>query len=675
MTDDPKFTRRFILAAGGAAYMMGTFPGRPALAEAAQTLSLRLSHVSLVGGQGYTFEVRGVSEDLLNRGHFVHSIVGLEAELLDYLPVHAQGQGLPLGTAKFVQTGWFGGFAQLPVGTHTHRLEAWIDWRQEAPIVIEQVIEVRDPITYFNQWNEVFYLDLTQANRNIPWPGVPASVQAANKLNSMALVANALHPVKTGAMLLIRGSCPGFDVNPRGKYHGLYLTSYDGRATVNGSIEGLGESDFTNLRPFMVVEGLDFRGNGDVVSGSISATGSVIRNGVQNMTAVLSNTYAGITVENMAGIYPTGARTGGAEMVIFNSKITSWGDIGLYFLGRAAVCGNYICQDPQAMNGVEGKVAGAGNFPDHGPLRTPFADALAFNKNMAFSCNGWSAAYSAMPFPVMSHQPCLRINTAGDAGLRACVMGNFFEGMAATLGKGAASDGNYPAEILTFRHNIMLATSNTDVMLHVGTTNVFIADNLYVVPGVKRFSAGTVRFVSFGFSALSTTAGQAPIDASMYAGRIVIRNNTLLDQRQGVTDPLDQYLDAAVRGMTGQGVAADVADNALFVPNRAGGAVAPWAASYRQFGLEPQFWGLRQRYTVTTMNDREVADASYGTPKDALKIPVPGAAARDLAPLEAEKASLTDLIGARRTDATPGAVATDTNAIPLGALAGRGKRI
>lgn len=628
----------------------------------ASNITLALSRTELVGAQGYTFEVLGLTDDQLNRGHFVHSIVGMEDVLLDHFPAYAMADGaMPLGAQKYVQTGWFGAFAQLPTGTHTHRLEAWIAWDQDAPIVIEQEVTVQDPIAYFSALNQIYYADLSRPDKTGDWPGTPTGTPVRMKLNTLAEINAVFASKNTGGMVLIRGEVEGtIDFSHRNKSNGVYLTSYDGRAKIKGGLTGVTDSGEA-LWPFSVVEGLDFESTGDVIGGNVGQGAAGIADGVKNWTKTLSVTYAGITMKNMNGLYPTDSADHDAELVVFNSKITDWMDIGIFVRGKVAACGNFICQNPLTINGVEGK-SGNPAFPDHGCIRSGYALTQAYNKNMFFTCNGWSMDNSAVSHKVAAHQPCLRLNSGGDAGLRCCIMGNFFEGCAMTIGKGASSDSNYPAEIVTVRHNIMLATAAMSAMINCGTTNVFIADNMYIVPKVKRFVGNTVRFFNFGLSTQGATA-DPPIDVSMYEGKIWVRNNTILDLREGVTDPLSALIENQLAAAAKLGIATHDDSNAIFVPNRAPSDVgAPYMSDpdvmFVQSALVPQFWGLRQRYTKETLNDTLVADDSYATPSDAVQLVVPQTGAKMLtaSAVTTSDATLFDLFGNRRTAQSIGAI-------------------
>ncbi|MFT3687812.1 hypothetical protein [Paenirhodobacter sp.] len=201
-------------------------------------------------------------------------------------------------------------------------------------------------------------------------------------------------------------------------------------------------------------------------------------------------------------------------------------------------------------------------------------------------------------------------------------------------------------------------------MIHIATTNAFIADNLHIIPDVPRFVGNVAYSTYFDLSTQGSSGGPpAPIDPSMYEGQIWMQNNTTLDLRQNVTDSTRAPYLSAGDAAAARGIAVHVADNALFIPNRSPADVGgPYMddpeVNLAQSALAPQFWGLRQRYSSRSvkdypeaLNDTLVLDPSYATPADAVKIPVPGEgsvlrAGVELTPAEA---TVADLFGVRKT--------------------------
>lgn len=641
-----------------------------------ENLDVSLSRNELIGAQGYVFTVTGLSKDRLNRGHFVHSIVGLENLQFDYLPKAEGNKGMPLGTQKFIQVGWAGTFANLPAGTYTHRLEAWLTWGQAEPIIIEKTITVIDKMDFFGSKNTIIYYDPTQTDRSVDWPfvpaGTPADRKATNREELSGISVSKNNPDwGSTKMILIRGGTEldatgkNLDINPRGMTGGIYLSSYgEGKGTIRGL--GTGGSSGSASDPevsFMVIENLRFIGQVDLVNGTAvnSDAGEVYVGGAGK---VRNCTITDIEATNLGAVRPANGNEE-SDYILFNCRIHGWGNFG-YYVGGAhfiGMAGNYICQDSLAVCGVETK-ATVNNFPDHGPFRAAGVHIIAINNNMTFSNTGWSFDNSTVGHQIAAHQPSFRINTNSLISMKACIIGNYSEGEFIAVGRGDNALGNIvPAELVTIKNNLVVTTAATSSVFGVQTPNTFVADNYVIIPDIKRFVGNRMTVLNFGIPQGNGTT--VTVDPSMAAGTLEFQNNTIEDRRSylpSTNNIFDRLISSSMRLAVGNGVDTLEADNLLYLrhtPSDLKGPAIPFLdVDYEDTDLTTQFWGLRQRYTTTTLNDTEHLDASYATPEGTIRFIVPQmeSAARTQGILPVEKRTLFDFRGQRKASAVIGAI-------------------
>lgn len=217
-------------------------------------------------------------------------------------------------------------------------------------------------------------------------------------------------------------------------------------------------------------------------------------------------------------------------------------------------------QDPNAMNGTEGKEwspAALENHADHA-LRIAHVHSFAMNQNTPFSCNGWTAGTGIYGVShLMAHQP-LRIGASHAWDPRVAFTENTCE---ATPNIGPTSANGIAARgLFVSTKNYIVMTANMRYAMVSGHTGFYAHSNVMVRPNVDAptglqghewYGASVDRAMIYHKETPNPTT-QIVLDGPVYWS-----HNTAIDARDAANvenpEPLSEavnFIDGAAQGFT-----------------------------------------------------------------------------------------------------------------------------
>ena len=201
--------------------------------------------------------------------------------------------------------------------------------------------------------------------------------------------------------------------------------------------------------------------------------------------------------------------------IICDTIISDWSNVGLYMNDQAdgvndnsrlGIAGVAIQQNPDACNGPKGAFIGIGN--QLGPVRYETVRKVSFQTSYFFSNTSWG----------VGSQPCLRIGTGNQGGLRGVFARGVCEGGTGMYSNDVSGSGL--KDSANFRFGPMIVAATADLKeAWVIDYGGHVAENVYFwMPNVDRYDAPRGFF--------SSVAEEQGASVAQRNSRLEIRNCT-----------------------------------------------------------------------------------------------------------------------------------------------------